>query len=281
MRNLAIHASVAVLALFAVPAAAGECRSLHSLEWLLGDWVADGDKNSFHESWSARSPQTWEGKGSQTSKAVPANSSSEDLRLVEMKDGVFYIAKVSHNPLPVAFRLSECEGGHFAFVNPAHDFPKRLDYVRQGDDGLRVRVSDGTGEGFTLNFIRRSASAARPDAVLEAEDARFAAMVAANPEALRRWLADDLTYVHSTGRVADREQVIDDLVSGRLRYLAIEPSERHVSFQGPDTAIVKGLARLRAQAGDQTVDFPARYLAVYRQVDGTWRMTAWQSLRLP
>ncbi len=281
MRHLALHASAAALALLAWPAAAGECRSLDSLQWLLGDWLADGEKSSFHESWSARGPETWEGKGTQTSKAVPANASSEDLRLVELNDGVFYIAKVSHNPLPVAFRLSECEDGHFVFVNPAHDFPKRLDYERQGDDKLRVRVSDGAGEGFSLDFVRVPASSAASNTVLAAEDARFAAMIAADPEALRRWLANDLAYVHSTGRVVNREQLIGDLVSGRLRYLAIEPSQRQVSFQGPDVAIVQGVARLRAQAGDQAVDFPARYLAVYRRGDGTWQMTAWQSLRLP
>ena len=198
-----------------------------------------------------------------------------------MGDGVFYIAKVGHNDLPVAFRLSECEAGRFAFVNAGHDFPRRLDYVRQGNDRLSVRVSDGGDKGFTLDFARTAATGARAQAVLEAEDARLAAMVAADPEAMRETLAEDLAYVHSTGRVEDREALIQGLVSGRLRYLAIQPSERQVSFPGAEVALVQGLARIQARAGEQTVDFPARYLAVYRRDDGTWRMTAWQSLRLP
>jgi len=266
---------------FCLPAFAGECRTLDSLSWLLGDWVAQGEKSTTRESWSARSTRTWEGKGVQTSRAVPANANAEDLRLVEMADGVFYIAKVAHNEMPVAFRLAECADNRFSFVNPAHDFPRRLDYTRQGDDRLLVRVSDGADQGFTLEFVRVHAAAAESAEVLAAEDARFAAMVAAEPEALRRWLAESLAYVHSTGRVENREQFIENLVSGRLRYLAIEPSERQVSFQGPDTAVVQGLARIQARLGDQAVDFPARYLAVYERSGSTWRLTAWQSLRLP
>ncbi len=281
MRKAALSVTAAALALSTLPAIAGECRTLESLSWLLGEWVAEGAKSTFRESWVARGPQTWEGSGVEASKTGPANTSAEDLRLVEMTDGVFYIAKVSHNRLPVAFRLSECADGRFAFVNPTHDFPKRLDYARQGEDRLVVRVSDGADEGFTLNFTRASVPAASIDAVLAAEDARFAAMVAADPDAMRRWLADDLTYVHSTGRVEDREQLIASITSGKLRYIAVEPSERRVVFQGPEAAIVQGLAHIKARAGDQSLEFPARYLAVYSLFDGAWRLRAWQSLRLP
>lgn len=281
MRRPARLVIAAAFASFCLPAFAGPCGSLDSLSWLLGEWVAQTEKSTTRESWSARGPHTWEGKGVQTSRAVPANATTEDLRLVEMKDGVFYIAKVAHNELPVAFRLAECAGDRFSFVNPAHDFPKRLDYTRQGDDRLLVRVSDGASEGFTLDFTRVPTAPTESGEVLAAEDARFAAMVAADPVALQRWLASDLSYVHSTGRVENREQLIASLVGGKLRYFAIEPAERQVSFQGPDTALVQGLARIHARAGEQTIDFPARYIAVYAFEDGTWRLRAWQSLRLP
>ncbi len=161
------------------------------------------------------------------------STSAEELRLVEMADGVFYIAKVTHNELPVAFRLSECADGRFAFVNPTHDFPKRLDYVRQGEDRLVVRVSDGADKGFTLNFTRTQVPAASADAVLAAEDARFAAMVAADPEAMRRWFADDLAYVHSTGSVEDREQLIASILSGKLQIPRRRAFRSARRFSGP------------------------------------------------
>jgi hypothetical protein len=271
----------AILAVATLPVAASECRTLGSLEWLLGDWVADGAESTFRESWSARSPQTWEGRGVEASKADPAKASGEVLRLVEMADGVFYLSKVSHNELPVAFRLSECADGRYAFVNATHDFPKRLDYVREGKDRLKVRVSDGADKGFTLDFARAPVPAADFDAVLTAEDARFAAMVAADPEGMRRWFADDLLYVHSTGVVEDRDQLIASIVGRKLQYRAIEPAERRVVFQGADAAFVQGVAQIEARAGDKALDFRARYLAVYGLRDGAWRLRAWQSLRLP
>jgi hypothetical protein len=281
MHKAAMSLLAATLAMSALPAAAGECRTLDSLGWLLGEWVADGAKSTFRESWTAVGPQTWEGKGVETSKADPAKTSGEELRLVEMADGVFYLSKVTHNELPVAFRLSECADGRFAFVNAAHDFPKHLDYVREGADRLKVRVSDGADKGFTLDFTRALLPVTGEDAVLAAEDARFAAMVAADPEAMRRWLADDLVYVHSTGVVEDREQLIASIVGRKLQYLAIESSERRVVFQGADAAFVHGVARIEAKLGGRALEFPARYLAVYGLEGGAWRLRAWQSLRLP
>jgi hypothetical protein len=281
MRITAACLLVTVLAASAPPASGGDCDTLDSLEWLLGEWVADGAKSTFRESWTARGPQTWEGRGFETAKADPAKSSGEVLRLVEMADGVFYLSKVTHNELPVAFRLSECADGRFVFVNPAHDFPKRLEYVREGADRLKVRVSDGAGKGFTLDFTRTPVPAADLDAVLAAEDARFAAMVAADPEVMRRWFSYDLVYVHSTGHVEDREQLVASIVGRKLQYLAIEPSERRVVFQAEDAAFVHGVAHIKARSGARELDFKARYLAVYGLQDASWRLRAWQSLRLP
>jgi ketosteroid isomerase-like protein len=283
MRAFSIQLSAVALALIAAPAPAfaEQCRTLAPLDWLIGDWVAEQEQSTLRESWVVGTSQSWEGRGVETSKAVPASSNAEELRLVQMGDGVYYVAKVAHNPLPVAFRLNECAGGRFVFENPAHDFPKRLEYLRETDDRLVIRVSDGGAKGFTLNFTRVPSSPGTAAAVVAAEDARFAAMIGADAEAMRRWLADDLAYVHSTGQVEDREQLVQSIAGGRLRYLAIEPSERRVRLLGPDAALVEGVARIEARAGDQSVDFPARYTAVYGRVDGGWRLRLWQSLRVP
>lgn len=264
-----------------MPAGASDCRSLADLEWLLGDWHADREQSSFRETWTAVSAVTWEGRGVETSRSDAAKSSAETLRLVEMAGGVYYIAKVAHNELPVAFRLAECADGRFSFVNPKHDFPRRLDYVRKADDSLQVRVSDGARQAFTLDFRRAPPAAAAGGGVLAAEDARFAAMVSADAEALRGWLAANLEYVHTTGEVDDRERLIESITSRARRYLAIDPLERRVEMTGMDSAYVQGLAEFRVEAGDRKLQFRARYLAVYAREEGAWRLRAWQNLRLP
>lgn len=64
------------------------------------------------------------------------------------------------------------------------------------------------------------------DQVLAAEDARFAAMIRADAAELGEWLAEDLQYVHSSAVVETREQLLDSITSGRIRYLAVMPADR-------------------------------------------------------
>jgi hypothetical protein len=251
------------------------------MQWLLGEWLAEGAKTTWRETWTEVGPKTWEGRGIETSRADPAQQSAEDLRLLEMGGGVFYLAKVTHNELPIPFRLVECGEGDLVFANTAHDFPRRLDYRRQPDGRLHVRVSDGGDKGFTLDFAHQPADSTDSAALLAAEDARFSAMVAADPAALGRLLAEDLSYVHSTGRVVSREQMIDEIQAGKLRYRALAPSERNVTLVGPDAAFVRGLARIEVSADAKPVEFQARYLAIYVRDAGAWKLRAWQSLRLP
>jgi hypothetical protein len=146
---------------------------------------------------------------------------------------------------------------------------------------LQVHVSDGADKGFTLDFARQAPPTADAAAVLAAEDARFAAMVAADVAGMRRWLAEDLRYVHSTGKVENRDELIAGIAAGRLRYLALTPAERQVRFLGPAAAVVEGSARIQAAAGATTANFESRYVAVYALDAGSWRLRAWQSLRLP
>jgi uncharacterized protein (TIGR02246 family) len=275
-----LPAAMLALASVSASAAAPSCDSLESLRWLLGDWVAEGSKTSFHESWTEVAPHTFEGAGIERAKPDGSIRGGEVLRLVEMAGAVFYLSKVTHNELPVAFRLNECTDGRFVFDNPAHDFPRRLEYLRAPDGGLTVNVSDGGEKGFSLDFSR-SALPGDPAPVLAAEDARFAAMVAADAAEMQRWFADDLVYVHSSGQVESRDQLVESITSGRMRYLAVTPVERQVVPLGAAAAAVRGRGRFQVTAGGNALDLQIRYLAVYGNEDGVWRLRSWQSLRTP
>jgi hypothetical protein len=135
---------------------ASPCSQLDAARWLLGEWVADSGERVVTESWRASSEKTFEGAGVTRAKASGEIVDGEALRLVEMTDAVFYVAKVAHNEYPVAFRLIECDDGRLVFENPTHDFPQRLEYRRVGEAGLKVDVSAGS-RGFTLDFRRPAA----------------------------------------------------------------------------------------------------------------------------
>ena len=67
---------------FAAPCISSEgqaCNSLGSLRWMLGDWVADGSKTTFHESWRELGPKSYEGTGIERSKEDGSVPGGEDL----------------------------------------------------------------------------------------------------------------------------------------------------------------------------------------------------------
>ncbi|MBN1880511.1 hypothetical protein JW823_10405 [bacterium] len=123
---------------------------------MTGDWISRQDDSFTIESWSRISPSTLEGTGRTEKIDEPQTISSESLRIVIMSGIVFYIAKVAHNELPVAFRLTEASSDTLIFENPAHDFPTRISYTFTNKDRLSVRVSAGD-RGFVLEFTRMKA----------------------------------------------------------------------------------------------------------------------------
>ncbi len=132
-------------------AALAECEPA---TMLAGHWqTAANQKGAYwQEAWNRLDADNWCGLG-QTFNHSNNETGREELRLLRMNGQWFYLAKVSHNPLPVAFALTECTASRLQFDNPAHDFPKRLVYHLQ-QDGLRVEVSDAAGKGFELQFKR-------------------------------------------------------------------------------------------------------------------------------
>lgn len=115
--------------------------------------------------------------------------------------------------------------------------------------------------------------------VLAADARRFAAMVQGDLTALEGLLTEDLTYTHSTGQVESRTELLESLRSGRLRYLAAEPSESAVRLLG-ETAIVTGRADMRVSAQGQGLTLQVRFTEVWVKSGGMWKLAAWQSTRI-
>ena len=75
--------------------------------------------------------------------------------------------------------------------------------------------------------------------VLAADDARYAAMIAQDFDALGKLLADDLLYTHSTSATDTKAQYLAALRSGKYRYRAARREGVTVRIQGT-IAIVNG-----------------------------------------
>jgi ketosteroid isomerase-like protein len=116
--------------------------------------------------------------------------------------------------------------------------------------------------------------------VLAADDARFEAMRRRDWAALDAALADDLVYVHSTARVESKAEHLANLRAGRPHYRGIAPRDRAARVLG-DIGLVHGVSAMRVERDGQEQRFTVRYLAVYALAAGAWRLTAWQSTRVP
>ncbi len=116
--------------------------TLDRMAWLAGTWQRTGLPvgQSGYERWTRDGTRGFTGVG--VSKRGDKTTFEEKLSIV-IKDGdVYYVADTPQNPQPVHFKLTESSDTGFVFENPAHDFPQKIAYRRDGNK-LNARVSAG------------------------------------------------------------------------------------------------------------------------------------------
>ncbi len=111
------------------------------------------------------------------------------------------------------------------------------------------------------------------------ERQRFVAMTKKDTAALHLILADDLTYVHSNGLIEDKAKHIANIVSGKIVYSTMEPTEINVRVHGR-TAYINGIVQVAGSFQEKPFNIRLRYIDVYTKKRGKWRLSAWQSLKL-
>jgi hypothetical protein len=131
-----------------------KCDSLDMLNWINHSWRVESDTSITTESWRSVSDASFEGLGQTTDSQTGEVTFSESLRILQMADEIFFLAKVAENPYPVPFKLIACTDGSAVFSNPGHDFPQRLEYKLEEDKTLRVNVSAKNGRSFDVLYSR-------------------------------------------------------------------------------------------------------------------------------
>jgi len=126
----------------------------------------------------------------------------------------------------------------------------------------------------------RSVVVAAPDATaVEAlERQRFAALSRADVEQLGRWLAADLTYCYSTGVCQTRQQFLDDIRAGTLRYRSIRVLGISTRTLG-GAVLLNGRIEIEVEMQGQPNRLELVYTDVWEQRDAGWQLVAWHSSR--
>src|ERR1700751_2855807 len=76
--------------------------------------------------------------------------------------------------------------------------------------------------------------------VLAAEKARTTALEHSDLAAIERIMADDVTYIHASGKVDTKKSYLDAIQSGQLHYISWKPMNLQVRLAGYDGAVISG-----------------------------------------
>jgi len=120
--------------------------------------------------------------------------------------------------------------------------------------------------------------------VLAREQARTAALEHSDVATLERIIADDVTYIHASGKVDTKKSYLDAIRSGQLRYISWRPMNLHVRVLGAagSGAVIDGEYAVKVtDSRVQPAPFDINFfiLTVYERRNGQWQQIAWQSTR--
>ena len=122
---------------------AAPAATIDDLAWLAGNWTREADGRWTEEGWTA--PRGGVMLGHSRSGIADRLREFEFLRVEAGADGVpVYLAQPGGGA-PVAFRLVQRTATSAMFENPAHDYPQRIAYVRDGEQlTATISLIDGS-----------------------------------------------------------------------------------------------------------------------------------------
>ena len=77
----------------------------------------------------------------------------EKVKIVVKGGEIYYVADVPENSKPVDFKITSIDDKSFVCENPAHDFPKKIAYYKDGNN-LRAVIS-GDGKEMEYLFVKK------------------------------------------------------------------------------------------------------------------------------
>ena len=155
-------AAAASLALLAtVPSGAAPApTAAQRAGWLAGCWGGEKGTTRFREIWTVASPDLVLGINVTTNPSRPAEF--EYLR-IESREGRLALVPQPGGAPPTRFELSAADSTEDTamFVNPQHDFPKRIAYRRlEGGAALLAWIDGGTEGSTRMEFPMKRVSCA-------------------------------------------------------------------------------------------------------------------------
>lgn len=129
---------------------------------------------------------------------------------------------------------------------------------------------------FASFVVTAQSEAAKVDAL---HKQKFEWLINNNIDSITYLLGDKVSYIHSNGWIQNREEVLNDMKSGKLQYKSIAVEESSVNLI-EQTAIVTGKATFAGKMNN--IDFSVKllYTEVYVKVGNRWRLLSRHACKL-
>ena len=136
---------------------------------------------------------------------------------------------------------------------------------------------------LTLLVALTASAAETPELarITAADDARVAALKAADIKQLSAYLSDDLHYAHSNALVDTKASFLELIGSGKAKYQRLDYVKRDFAFPAPGVATMTGFFDVKAVINATTTETRICFLGVWRLEKGDWKLLAWQTCKVP
>ena len=168
----------------------------------------------------------------------------------------------------------------------------RMGRKKSFDHGLRgsARIKPNHRYGMKMTSLRwlavvalvvggLRAAEAPVAAGLRADQARLAAMMAGDGAALGALMSEELVFVHSDGRTESKADYVKNMLAGDTQYAEAKTADVRTMEPAPGVVILIGAQQMRKRLGPTWSEVKLKFMAVWRNEGGTWRLVAWQSMR--
>lgn len=145
---------VALLAAGQTPASSGT-PTIKDVAWIAGCWDSTRGTRHVAEHWMPPEGGTMMG----VSRTTTGEKTTEwEFLIIRQTDkGLEYVAKPSRQP-EATFTASRATANEVVFENPAHDFPKRISYRRDGDSLVASIEGPMNGQTRKIDFPYKKAA---------------------------------------------------------------------------------------------------------------------------
>jgi ketosteroid isomerase-like protein len=104
------------------------------------------------------------------------------------------------------------------------------------------------------------------------------AMIAADRAALEDLTSDSLSYGHSTGRIENKKEFIDNIISRKSVFVSIDLTEQTISVSG-SVAVVRHVLSATTNDSGKPGTTKLKVLLIWQKEKGKWKLLARQAVK--